>query len=303
MTEIAARIAHSPAFQHFITAVIVLAGVVVGIETSPSAVAAYGGLLHAIDRVILVIFVIEIAIKIAAEGARPWRYFRDPFNAFDFTIVAVTLLPVGGGYVTVLRLLRLLRVLRLVHALPRLQILVSALLKSIPSMAYVGVFLGLLFYVYGVAGVFLFGKNDPFHFGTLGSAMLSLFTVVTLEGWADLMYTQMHGCARLADEAAAALCKTPDPQPMVAPIFFVSFILFGTMIVLNLFIGVIMNSMQEAAVETERAEERKRRGADTERATVEHEVFELGRAAQELAERAARLQKHGRAALKSASHG
>lgn len=285
MTEIARRIADSSLFQRFVIAVIVLAGVVVGIETSPAAAARYGELLQGVDRVILVVFVAEIGIKLAAEGRRPWRYFRDPFNVFDFAIVAVTLLPFGGQYVTVLRLLRLLRVLRLVHVLPRLQILVSALLKSIPSMAYVGLFLALLFYVYGVAGVFLFGRDDPEHFGDLGTAMLSLLTVVTLEGWVDLMDLQIQGC-----DPASLLCRTPDPQPIAGPFYFITFILFGTMIVLNLFIGVIMNSMQEAAIETEQAEERRRRLiAGSTAPTLEHELFELARAASELAERARQL--------------
>jgi len=288
MTEIARRIAGSTVFQRFITAVILVAGVVVGIETSPEMLARHGDLLHAIDRVVLTIFVAEIAIKTIAEAPRPWRYFRDPFNAFDFTIVALTLLPFAGQYVTVLRLLRLLRVLRLVHALPQLQILVSALLKSIPSMAYVGLFLALLFYVYGVAGVFLFGRNDPAQFGTLGAAMLSLFIVVTLEGWSTVMYTQMRGCDPVTD----ALCKSPEAHPFAAPVFFVTFILFGTMIVLNLFIGVIMNGMQEAALETERAEERKRQLASgSELTSVEHELLEVRRIAQELAERLAQLQR------------
>lgn len=271
--------------------VIVLAGALVGFETSPSVVAAYGGLLHALDRVVLGIFVLEIVIKLVAEGGQPWRYFRDPFNVFDFGIVAVTLLPFGGQYVTVLRLLRLLRVLRLVHALPRLQILVSALLKSIPSMAYVGVFLALLFYVYGVAGVFLFGKNDPAHFGSLDVAMLTLFTVVTLEGWAELMYTQLHGCSA-GEGLAGELCQMPEASPLAAPFYFVTFILFGTMIVLNLFIGVIMNSMQEAATETSKAEEAKLRLASglTE-ATEAEELAELRVAAEQLAVRVAHLQK------------
>jgi voltage-gated sodium channel len=286
MTALARRITDSHAFHAFITAVIVLAGILVGIETFPAAVAAHGAFLHALDRVVLAIFVLEIAVKMAAEGKRPWNYFRDVYNVFDFVIVAITLLPLGGQYVTVLRLLRLLRVLRLVHALPRLQILVSALLKSIPSMAYVGVFLCLLFYVYGVAGVFLFGRNDPLHFGRLDHAMLTLFTVVTLEGWAELMYTQLHGC-----DPAAALCTAPEAQPLIGPLYFVTFILFGTMIVLNLFIGVIMNSMQEAALETQRAEEERLRLSGASRpSSLEDELSELQRAAEELAARALALQ-------------
>jgi voltage-gated sodium channel len=286
MTQLARRIAESRAFQHFITVVILLAGALVGVETSPAALAAYGGVLHALDTIVLGIFVVEIAIKLAAEGARPWRYFKDPFNVFDFTIVAASLLPFGGQYVTVLRLLRLLRVLRLVHALPQLQILVSALLKSIPSMLYVGVFLALLFYVYGVAGVFLFGQNDPARFGALDTAMLTLFTVVTLEGWADLMYTQLHGCT-----PSEAWCRAPEAHPVVAPVYFVSFVLFGTMIVLNLFIGVIMNSMQQAALETERAEELRLRKVGSPEAHIQEELGDLHRAAEQLATRAQHLQQ------------
>ena len=295
MVQLARSLVEATWFHYFITAVIVCAGALVGVETSPALVQRYGGALHVLDRVILTIFVIEIAIKLVAEGRSPWRYFRDPFNCFDFGIVAVSLLPLGTQYVTVLRLLRLLRVLRLVHALPRLQILVSALLKSIPSMGYVGMFLGLLFYVYGVAGVFLFGQNDPARFGNLGTAMLSLFTVVTLEGWAELMYFQLHGCDALAEGAAAlALCKSSQAQPVAAPFYFITFILFGTMIVLNLFIGVIMNSMQEAAIETARAEELKAHARGGSQApSLQQSLNQLAREAEALAERAKSLgQQH-----------
>jgi voltage-gated sodium channel len=294
MSQVARNISESSGFQYFITGVIVLAGALVGLETSPTMLAAHGELLHLLDRLVLGVFVIEIVIKLAAEGRAPWRYFRDPFNCFDFGIVAVTLLPLGAQYVTVLRLLRLLRVLRLVHALPRLQILVSALLKSFPSMAYVAVFLGLLFYVYGVAGVFLFGQNDPVRFGTLGAAMLTLFIVVTLEGWSAIMYTQLYGCDAVAEGAAAALCKHPDPQPFASPVYFISFILLGTMIVLNLFIGIIMNGMQEAALETARAQQAKAR-AEGNAATpsLEQSLVELTQAAEQLAERARSLSRAG----------
>jgi voltage-gated sodium channel len=291
MVQLARSVVEATWFHYFITGVIVFAGALVGVETSPALVQSHGGALHVLDRVILAIFVIEIVLKLVAEGRTPWRYFRDPFNCFDFAIVAVSLLPLGAQYVTVLRLLRLLRVLRLVHALPRLQILVSALLKSIPSMGYVGMFLGLLFYVYGVAGVFLFGQNDPARFGTLGTAMLSLFTVVTLEGWAELMYFQLYGCEALAEGASAvALCKSSQAQPVAAPLYFITFILFGTMIVLNLFIGVIMNSMQEAAIETARAEQKKAQARSGSAApSLEQALAELAREAEALAERAKSL--------------
>jgi voltage-gated sodium channel len=287
VTSLARRIVDAPSFQLAITLVIVFAGVLVGLETSSGLVARHGGLLHALDRAVLAIFVAEIGLKVAAEGSAPWRYFRDPWNVFDFVIVVLCFLPMDGQYVTVLRLLRLLRVLRLLHALPRLQLLVAALLHSIPSMGYVAMFLGLLFYVYGVAAVFLFGGNDPAHFGDLGRSVLSLFTVVTLEGWAELMYTQMYGC-----DTADAQCTAPQALPLVAPLYFVSFVLLGTMIVLNLFIGVIMNSMQQAADDLERAQERDRtRDPNAPAPTLEHELFELQRAMHELSERMTRIQR------------
>jgi voltage-gated sodium channel len=252
MQEFFKKIANAAWFQNFITIVILLAGVLVGIETYPSMIEQHHTVLHLGDQIVLWIFVAEIVIKMAAEGKQPWRYFLDPWNVFDFVIVAACFLPFEGNAVTVLRLLRLLRVLKLVKALPKLQILVGALLKSIPSMVYVSVLLFLLFYVYAVAAVFLFGENDPLHFQSLEIAMLSLFRVVTLEDWTDVMYINMYGCDRYGYDAdSVVLCAAPKAQPLLSALFFVSFVLSGTMIILNLFIGVIMNGMAEAQAEAD----------------------------------------------------
>jgi voltage-gated sodium channel len=247
----------SAAFQRFIMAVIVFAGVLVGLETYPGVVARHGTVLHLLDQLVLSIFVVEIVLKMAAQAPRPWRFFHDGWNVFDFLIVAACFLPVDAHYVTVLRLARLLRVLKLVRALPRLQILVGAILRSIPSMGFVALLLFLVFYVYAVAATFLFGDNDPIHFGTLQTSLLSLFRAVTLEDWTDLMYIQMYGCAAYGYEGSEALCTASSGNPVLGALFFVSFILIGTMIMLNLFIGVIMNGMSQAQAERE-AEERDR---------------------------------------------
>ena len=153
-----------------------------------------------------------------------------------------------------LRLARLLRVLRLLRTVHKLQILVGALLRSIPSMAYVGLLLALLFYAYGGAATFLFSANDPVHFGSLQISMLSLFRIVTLEGWTELLYIQMYGCERYGYDGMAELCTQSSAQPLMAVAFFISFVLLGTMIVLNLFIGVILNGMTEAQAEREAEE-------------------------------------------------
>jgi voltage-gated sodium channel len=291
LVKICKRVALAKPFQNFVTLVILFAGVLVGIETYPDARASYGGALHVLDIVVLTIFVIEIAIKMIAEGKRPWRYFFDPWNVFDFTIVAAAFLPFASEYATVLRLLRLLRVLRLVRALPKLQLLVGALLKSIPSMGYVAILMLLLFYVYAVAGVFMWGENDPVHFRDLETAMVSLFRTVTLEDWTDMMYINMYGCDEYG-YAGSELCKATSAAPLGSAIFFISFVLFGTMIVLNLFIGVILGGMSEAqqeADEADRLERLLRQG--TGETTLQDELAALSERLDDLQQRVGRAQR------------
>jgi len=279
--RIAKTVADSPWFQHFITLVIIAAGVVVGMETYRGFAEQHHGILHVLDNVILAIFVVEIVIKMAAEGKRPWRYFLDPWNVFDFLIVAACFMPIGSQYAMVLRLARLLRVLKLVRALPRLQILVSALLKSIPSIGYISILLCMQFYLYAVTATFLFSENDPLHFGNLQISMLSLFRAVTLEDWTDLMYIQMYGCDQYGYEGIENLCRAPKAHGVVSPIFFVTFVLVGTMIILNLFIGVIMTGMDEAQRESDHQARTERESLMPDQLSVADEldtlVFEVER--------------------------
>lgn len=246
------QIVESKWFNSFIIGVILFAGVLVGVETYPSMVERYGPLLHLLDGIVLGIFVVEVILKMGAHGRRPWRYFQDPWNVFDFVIVAICFVPAAGQYALVMRLARLFRVLRLVKFIPKLRILVSALLKSIPSMIYVTILLSLLFYMYAVAATFLFSGNDPVHFGNLQLSMLSLFRIVTLEDWTDIMYIQMYGCDVYGYGVMEELCVNPVATPLLGALFFVSFVLVGTMVVLNLFIGVIMSGMDEATAEAHR---------------------------------------------------
>lgn len=297
MVDTMRRTADSAWFQRSITAVIVVAGALAGLETYPWVVEHYGTLILWLDRLILTIFLVEIAVKIGAEGRTPWRYFADPWNVFDFVIVAVALLPIQAEGVAVLRLARLLRVLKLVRALPRLQLLVTALLKSIPSMGYVSVLLGLLFYLYGVAATHLFGGNDPVHFGVLERSLLTLFQIVTLEGWADLMYIQIYGCAEFGYGDFPAMCTANATHPVLAPLFFVSFILVGTMVVLNLFVGVIMNGMQEAQEEQAAMMAARERAAG---ATLESELTDLQRELSEVVAQFDRVKAVARAQANAA---
>jgi voltage-gated sodium channel len=256
------RLVNSAGFQQFIVALIVLSGVLVGFETYPafSEGTPAGNAIIAIQYVILWIFVAEQMLKIAACGSRPWDYFRQGWNLFDLAIIVVCFLPLDARFATVFRLARLLRTLRMVTVLPRLQVLVGALLKSIPSLGYIGLLLGLHFYVYACAGTFLFAKNDPMRFGSLHQTGLTLFQVLTLEGWNDVLATQNNGSDAEYPDSWKEIAETKRPgyrqsqgQPAAAAIYFVSFILLGTMIMLNLFTGVIITSMEEA--QAERAEE------------------------------------------------
>lgn len=243
------RVTEDPRFQAAILAFIVLAGVLAGIETYPAAVQRAGGALDLLNQVILGVFCLEIALKIGAVGGSPARFARDGWNVFDFLIVGASFLPLGTASLPVLRLLRLLRFLRLLRALPRLQVLVGALIHSIPSMGYVALLLAMLFYVYGILGVSLWGANDPFHFLDLPTAMLTLFGCATGEGWVDVMYIEMYGCDRLGYDGMEALCTSPQARPVLGAIYFVSFMMVGAMVTLNLLVGVIMNGMEQTAAE------------------------------------------------------
>lgn len=290
MVEQIKKLTSSSGFNRFILVLIIVSGVLVGFETYPTFAdgTPAGGVINVLQSIILWIFVLEIALRIAACGSRPWDYFRQGWNIFDFVIVLVCFLPLNAQFATVFRLARLLRTLRMVTILPRLQVLVGALLKSIPSLGYIGILLGLHFYVYAVAGTFLFRDNDPIRFGTLQHSTLTLFQVLTLEGWNDVLATQYNGSDAEYSEAWMALPRAANrisqPQPLAASIYFVSFIMLGTMIMLNLFTGVIINSMEEAQSETKeeaRQEHLKKRGFTT----LHDDLALLGVKLQEITER------------------
>ena len=230
MQELSKRIVDSRFFQRFIIALILLNAVTIGAETFRSIAEAYGSWLHVANNAILAVFVVEIFLKLAAVWPRPRSYFSDGWNVFDFSVVAASLLPATGDFAMVARLLRLLRVLRLISTIPELRLIVSTLVRSLPSMANVLVLMSILFYIYAVMGFHLFREHDPVHWNTLGLALLTLFRIVTLEDWTDVMYTAM------------------ELHP-AAWVFFVSFVIVGTFVVINLFIAVVLNNLEQAKLE------------------------------------------------------
>ena len=213
----------SARIQRLIIAAIVANAVTLGLETSSVVMDAAGGLITALDRVFLAIFVVEIGLKLYARGP---RFFRDPWNVFDFVIVAVSLVP-GSGPLSVLRTLRVLRVLRLVSAVPRLRFIVEALLAAIPGIGAIAALLALIFYVFSVMATSLFAATFPQWFGTIGRSLYSLFQIMTLESWS-------MGIVRPVMEV----------HPW-AWAFFVTFILLSTFTMVNLFVAVIVDTMQE----------------------------------------------------------
>ncbi|MEO0474558.1 MAG: ion transporter [Planctomycetota bacterium] len=272
------RLVASKLFQNTILLLILFAAVLVGIETYPAMMDEHGHLLHSLDKIVLWLFVAEAVLKMAQHGKYWYRYFKDPWNIFDFTIVVVCFLPVNAQYAAVLRLARILRALRLVSVVPQLQLIVGSLIKSLPSMLYVSILLMLMFYVYAVMGVFLWSENDPVHFRNLQTSMLSLFRVVTLEDWTDIMYIQMWGSDQYPfspeDRATYDGQFNSKASPVIGAVYFVSFVLMGTMIMLNLFIGVIIQSMEEAQDE-QAADDREKHLAETGEISVADELVLL----------------------------
>ena len=168
----------SSSFGNFMTVVILIASINVGLQTEKRIVDEHEeavDVLEIVDIIILVIFTAEVVLKVIAEGMQPFNYFNDSWNVFDFVIVVGSYIPGAGNSVTMLRLLRLLRVLKLVKRLPQLAVIINALLNGMVSIAYVGLVLLLFFYLFSIVGMLIFSENDPWHFGSLHMAFLSLF--------------------------------------------------------------------------------------------------------------------------------
>src|SRR5687767_4197850 len=182
----ARRIAESSGFQNFILVVILISAIVIGVETSSTVTARYGGIIAAVEMLIQIIFIAEIAVRIAACWPRPAAFFGNGWNVFDFAVVAASLLPQAGAFAMVARLARLMRVTRLISAFPELRLIIGTMVRSIPSMGHVIVLLSLLLYVYAVLGFHFFRAADPTHWATLGTALLTLFQMLTLEGWVEV---------------------------------------------------------------------------------------------------------------------
>jgi voltage-gated sodium channel len=217
------KIAENGFFQKAILAVIVANALLMGLETSQDLMGSHGSLVHLLDRLVQAIFVAEITIRLAACWPRMGSFFRDGWNTFDFTVVALSLLPVAGPFAAVARLARVLRVTRLVTHSEELKLIIGTMLKSIPSMGHVSMLLA-----------------DPARWGSLPAAFWSLFQILTLEGWIE-----MHDAVKGSHPFAWA--------------FFATYVVIAVFVVVNLFIAVVLNNLQTVQAELDRMAARKGR--------------------------------------------
>ena len=217
-------------FEYFIIVVILANAVLLGLGTSPTVEQEYGRWLVLGNNVALGIFIAEALLKMLALAPRPQRYFREGWNVFDFMVIVLALVPATGEFAMVSRLARLLRVVRLITTIRDLRLIVAALVRSIPSVGHVMMLMGIVVYIYAIMGYHLFHEHDPDHWRNLGVSVLTLFNIITLEGWVEVMNTAM------------------ELYPW-AWLYFVSFVVMGTFVVINMFIAIIINNLDEAKAE------------------------------------------------------
>ncbi len=216
----------TPRFEWIIIGLIIINAIILGLETDAGIYAAYGPYLEGLDRVILGIFVLELAIRAYVHGP---AMLKDPWSIFDIFVVGVALVP-ATGHLAVLRSLRILRILRLISSVPSMRRVVSGLLAAIPGMGSIVALLLLVLYVASVMATQMFGAAFPEQFGSLGASVFTLVQIMTMEGWADISGPVMEKFS-------------------YAWVFFLVYMLVTSFAVLNLFIGIIVDAMQSEALE------------------------------------------------------
>jgi voltage-gated sodium channel len=264
-----ATLVNHPAFSNIVITLILFNAVIVGLETYPGVYLPYQEWFHFADRLLLWFFTIEIILRLIST--RPFiDYFKNSWNLFDFFIVVSGHLFAGAHFITVLRILRVLRVLRAISVIPSLRRIVNALLMTIPALGNIMLLMGLLFYIFAVIGTMLFSHHAPEYFGSLHLTLLTLFQVVTLESWASGVMRPL-------------LVDVPW-----AWVYFVAFILVGTFVIFNLFVGVIVSNVDkvdllEAEMERDKSGDIGENSADANRPDqVEGELAALRQEVREL---------------------
>ena len=242
------KIIENKYFVTFITIVIIINAITLRLETSPIIKARFGIFLSLIDKVALTIFTIELVIKIAVYKL---RFFKDGWNIFDFLIVAVSLIPASGPF-SVLRAFRIFRTLRLLSIVPSMKRIIQAIFISIPGILSVGTIIILIFYISSVLTTTFFGERFYEWFGTIGNSMYTLFQIMTLESW------------------SMGIVRPVMKEFPLAWLFFVPFILVTTFAILNLFIGIIVDAMQQ--ISKDGSQEEKKTEIDLQKKIISMEM-------------------------------
>jgi voltage-gated sodium channel len=236
-----ARFVDSTPFIAVVVTTIAVNAVVLGLQTYEGVVDRWGDWLDVLNGVCLTIFIVELLVRVASYWPRPFAFFRNGWNIFDFVVILAVFVPGIRQNSTLLRLLRLLRVVRIVRVLPELRVLLLGVWRSVPPLASIGAVIAMIIFVYGMVGWIWFGDELPDQWGNIGRAMLTLFVMLTLENFPIYMDAAM------------------EVEPW-AWLYFVSFILVAAFIVLNVLISVVLNSMEEARELDRRAALRERYG-------------------------------------------
>jgi voltage-gated sodium channel len=263
------RIVSSNTFDWIITGVILLQAIALAIEATP-AILSIGkdlelleaGTFSIIQSLVIAIFIVEAALRLIAVYPRPQRYFKDPWNCFDFAIIILSVIPISGQFSTIARLVRLLRITRLVTKSNELRAIVSTLVRSIPSIFNILILLSILFFIYAIVGHHLFRNADPEHWSSFPTSLITLFQIITLEGWVNIMEPIVTGLG------------------LIYWVYFASFIVIGTFIIINLFISVIVRKSEEAYKQVQRES-----GIPITQQEVIQEIKEIRRILEELEKR------------------
>jgi voltage-gated sodium channel len=263
------RIVSSNTFDWIITGVILLQAIALAIEATP-AILSIGkdvelleaGTFSIIQSLVIAVFIVEAALRLIAVYPRPQRYFKDPWNCFDFAIIILSVIPISGQFSTIARLVRLLRITRLVTKSNELRAIVSTLVRSIPSIFNILILLSILFFIYAIVGHHLFRYADPEHWSSFPTSLITLFQIITLEGWVNIMEPIVTGLG------------------LIYWVYFASFIVIGTFIIINLFISVIVRKSEEAYKQVQRES-----GIPITQQEVIQEIKEIRRILEELEKR------------------
>jgi voltage-gated sodium channel len=266
ISSYAAQIVASKGFDWAITGIILLQALTLAIESTPGILpndkegrSVMTGIFSFIQSLVIDVFIAEAALRLIALYPNPQRYFRDPWNCFDFTIIVLSFLPTTGQFSTIARLVRLIRILRLVTKSTELRAIVSTLARSVPSILNILILLGILFFIYAIVGYHLFSDVDPQHWSSFLTSLTTLFQIITLEGWVIIMEPIVENLGPLYW------------------LYFVSFIIIGTFIIINLFISVIVRKSEEAYQQVQRES-----GIPLTQQEIMHEIREIRRILEDL---------------------